>query len=353
MHQAKTFWRGLVAVAAVLVSISIAQATGTGIQDAAGVFSQQAMAAAEQQIATIHQKFGKDLRVETYAHLPPDRADQYAPEKRTEFFATWAYQRAKALGLDGVIVLICQDPAFLQVEVGDRTQQRAFTLANRDHMRDLLVTAFRQRHFDEGLRQAVTYYGQALQTNLGEPGTGSRPSVVPAPGVRPSLPPSQESPASTPQVNRGLLWLIGIVVVVGVGLWFLRRRRSDPDAYRGAPPSPGYSPYEYQGAPPGMGYPPPDYRYGGGGGGFGRGFGGGILGGLLGGWLGNRLARREALPSQEEQSDSYRHTPGGGGGVDDAPGPDFAGDEPADVGGGGDFGEEREANDEQGGGGSF
>ena len=106
MHQARTFWRGLVAVAAVLVSISIAQATGAGIQDAAGFFGPEAIATAEQQIATIHQKFSKDLRVETYARLPPDRANQYAPEKRTEFFATWAYQRAKALGLDGVMVLI-------------------------------------------------------------------------------------------------------------------------------------------------------------------------------------------------------------------------------------------------------
>jgi uncharacterized membrane protein YgcG len=354
MPEMRTWWRGVVAVAVVLVSMSMAQATGAGIQDAAGFFSHEAIAAAEQQIATIHQQFGKDLRVETYARIPPDRADQYAPEKRTEFFATWAYQRAKALGLDGVIVLICKDPAFLQVEVGEHTKHQAFTLANRDHMRDLLVTAFKQRQFDAGLRQAVTYYGRTLQTNLGEPSTGARPSVAPAPGVRPLMPAPQGSPSSTPQVNRGLLWLIGIFVVGGVCLWLLFRRRSSPGAYPDAQPHAGYPPYDYRGAPPGMGYPPPDSRYGGwGGGGFGRGFGGGILGGILGGWLGNRLARRDAAPSQDELSDSYRHTPSGGGGFDDVPDPDFAGNEPADVGGGGDFGEERDTNDEQGGGGSF
>jgi uncharacterized membrane protein YgcG len=353
MHQARTFWRGLVAVAAVLVSISIAQATGAGIKDAAGFFSREAIGTAEQQIAAIHTKFGKDLRVETYASIPTDRADQYTPEKRNAFFATWAYQRAKALGLDGVIVLICKDPAFLQVEVGDRTKQRAFTLANRDHMRDLLVTAFQQRQFDDGLQQAVTYYGKTLQANLGEPSTGARPSMAPAPGVRPSLPAPQASPSSTPQVNRGLLWLIGIVVVGGVCLWLLFRRRSGPGEYGGAQPSSGYPPSEYRGAQPGMGYPPPDYRYGGGGGGFGRGFGGGILGGLLGGWLGNRLAQRDASPSPDEPSDSYRHTPSGGGGCDTSPGPDLWGDEPADAGGGGDFGEEREVNNEERGGGSF
>jgi uncharacterized membrane protein YgcG len=332
----------------------MAQATGAGIQDAAGFFSKEAITTAEQQIATIHKKFGKDLRVETYASIPTDRAGQYTPEKRTEFFAIWAYQRAKAIGLDGVIVLICKDPAFLQMEVGDRTKHHAFTLANRDHMRDLLVTAFKQRHFDDGLQQAVTYYGKTLLANLSEPGTGSRPSVAPAPGVRPSMPAPQESPSSTPQVNRGLLWLIGILVVGSVCLWLLFRRRNGPGTYRDAQPNSGYPPYDYRGAPPGMGYPPPDSRYGGwGGGGFGRSFGGGILGGILGGWLGNRLARHDSSPSQDEPSDSYRHTPGGSGGFDDAPGPDFSGDEPADVGGGGDFGEEREANDEQGGGGSF
>jgi uncharacterized membrane protein YgcG len=354
MPQVRTFWRGLLAVAVVLVSISMAQATGAGIQDAAGFFSQEARATAEQQIAALHKKFGKDLRVETYASIPTDRADQYVPEKRNAFFATWAYQRAKAVGLDGVMVLMCKDPSFLQVEVGDRTKQQAFTLANRGHLRDLLVTAFKQRHFDEGLLQAVTYYGQTLQANLGESGTGARPSVVPAPGWHPSKSAPQESPPSTPQGNRSLLWIVGILAVVGVCLWMLFRRRSGAEAYRGAQPGSGYSPYDYRSAPPGVGYPPPDYRYGGGGGGgFGRGFGGGILGGLLGGWLGNRLAHRDTASSPDASADPFPRTPGGGGGFDPSPGPDFSGDQPADAGGGGDFGEEREVNDEQGGGGSF
>ena len=88
MYQTRTSWIGVWAVAVVLVSISMAQATGAGIQDAARFFSQEAIATAEQQIAAIHKKFGKDLRVETYASLPTDRADQYTPEKRNEFFAT-------------------------------------------------------------------------------------------------------------------------------------------------------------------------------------------------------------------------------------------------------------------------
>src|SRR5262244_2411586 len=123
MPQVRKRRIGPLAVAVVLISLRLAHATGAGIQDAAGFFSKDAIATAEHQITAIHQKFGKDLRVETYAHIPTDRADQYVPEKRHEFFATWAYQRAKALGLDGVIVLICKDPAFLQVEVGERTKQ--------------------------------------------------------------------------------------------------------------------------------------------------------------------------------------------------------------------------------------
>jgi hypothetical protein len=142
MHQTKILWRGVVAIAVVLVSVCMVHATGAGIQDTARFFSPEAVATAEQQIAAIQRTFGKDLRVETYATIPPDRVDQSTPAQRQTFFATWAYQRAKAVGLE--------------VEVGDRTQHQAFTRAHRDQMRDLLVTAFKQRHFDDGLRQAVT-----------------------------------------------------------------------------------------------------------------------------------------------------------------------------------------------------
>src|SRR5438093_643018 len=124
----------------------------------------------------------------------------------------------------------------IAVVLGDRTQHHAFTLAHRDHLRDLLVTAFKQRHFDDGLQQAVTYYGKTLQATLGEPGTGARPSVAPAPGGHPAMPVAQESPPSTPHVNRSFLWLIGIVVVGGVCLWVLFRRRSGPGEYGGAQP---------------------------------------------------------------------------------------------------------------------
>ena len=349
MPQVRTRRIGLLAVAVVLISLRLAHATGVGIQDAAGFFSKDAIATAEHQITAIHQKFGKDLRVETYAHIPTDRADQYVPEKRHEFFATWAYQRAKALGLDGVIVLICKDPAFLQVEVGDHTKQRAFTLANRDHLRDLLVTAFRQRQFDDGLRQAVAYYGQTLQANLGAASTGSRPS----------LPTPQESLPRVPQGNRNLFWLIGILVAVGLCLGWVLRRRNGSGEERSFPPSSGYAPSEYRSAPPGVGYPPPDARYGsGGGGGFGRGFGAGILGGLLGGWLGNRLFHRDASASSDAfapPDDPSPSTPGGGDNT--SPGPDFSGEAPSDFGGGGDFGAEQEGNDDStdddGGGDSF
>jgi hypothetical protein len=60
MHQARTIWIRLCAVTVMLVSLSRAQATGAGIWDAAGVFSQDAIATAEQQIAAIHKRFGKD-----------------------------------------------------------------------------------------------------------------------------------------------------------------------------------------------------------------------------------------------------------------------------------------------------
>jgi hypothetical protein len=53
MHQTRTGWRGGLVIAVVLVSISMAQATGAGVHDAAGFFSREALATAEQQIAVV------------------------------------------------------------------------------------------------------------------------------------------------------------------------------------------------------------------------------------------------------------------------------------------------------------
>lgn len=262
----------LLAAFLTLVSVSTVPAAGSGVQDAAGFFSNDARAMAEQQIAALTRQFGKDLRVETYASIPPELAAQYAPEKKEAFFASWAYQRGKAAGVDGVIVLISKEPAFLQVAVGERTQQQAFTLANRDHLRDILLTAFRQKRFDDGLLQATTYYGTTLQANLGTHGTSTHPSVTSPSGPSPSPQAPQPGPRSTLSVGRLLFW--GVLILVGLGLfaWLFRRPRGGPR--------------EYRNRPSGYGYPTSDSRYGdrygsGWGGGFGRGFGGGILGGLL------------------------------------------------------------------------
>ncbi|MGE3538764.1 MAG: TPM domain-containing protein [Candidatus Tectimicrobiota bacterium] len=359
MHHLRLLCFRLVMMAAVLGSgMSLAHAAGAGVHDTAGFFSQEAVTAAEQQIQAIQTRFTKDLRVETYARIPPDRSAQYTPEQQNTFFARWAYQRARELGLDGAIILISKEPAFLQVEVGDRTQQQAFTLANRDHLRDLLVTAFRQRDFDDGLTQAVRYYHQTLQTNLAavSPSTSTSPTPVPQPHT--SLPVPQASPTSASPGSRSLLWTVLIIAGIGLCLWWFRRRSRTPGGYRDPRAYPGYGSYEDTRT----GYPPPDGRYGGGyggawgggaGGGFGRGFGGGILGGMLGGWLGNRLGRGHSTASSEEPPASFPGTPGGGGGFDTTPEPDFSASEPSDFGGGGNFGAESDSNGERGGGGSF
>jgi uncharacterized membrane protein YgcG len=68
------------------------------------------------------------------------------------------YQRAKSAGVKGAIVLITRDPSYLQVDVGERTRQHAFTPADRDRLRDTMLTAFKQKRYDEGLLQGIDVF---------------------------------------------------------------------------------------------------------------------------------------------------------------------------------------------------
>ena len=73
--------------------------------------------------------------------------------------------------VNGVYVLVCRDPAHLQVEVGNETQKKAFTLKDRDKLAQILLKQFREKKFDEGLAEAVKFFESTLKSNLGEKGS--------------------------------------------------------------------------------------------------------------------------------------------------------------------------------------
>src|SRR6185369_9821571 len=124
--------------ALILVVISLcgfaapALAAKAEVVDQASFFSPDAVARANQKLADVSQKAGREMRVETYAEIPAEKRSGYSEENKRQFFQDWTRRRAQELGVRGVMVLICRDPSTLQVEVGDETERSgAFTQADR------------------------------------------------------------------------------------------------------------------------------------------------------------------------------------------------------------------------------
>jgi uncharacterized membrane protein YgcG len=259
-------WLGLI------VPIGNALAATPEVRDQAGFFGADAVQKANRALEEIRRQSGMELLIETYAEPPAAIAERLVRESRDQVYADWAQERARQAGVNGIYVLITRNPAHLQVGVGSETRRVAFTNQDRDRLRDLLLSAFRQRRYDEGLLEAVDFTRRTLELNLaGSRSPGQRPAV-PAPGPAPAR---EQAPGGVGGFSWGTILLWGGIILVG--LWVLSRVLQSRAAAARGPVGPEYGPGTGYGAgQPGYG---PGYGPQYGGGGFGR----GILGGLLGG----------------------------------------------------------------------
>jgi len=331
-----TLARLLVVVSLVVLgSTPGALAARPEVRDQAGFFSAEAVQKANRDLEEIRRQSGKELVIETYAQPPAEVAARLAKEARDRVYAEWAGRRATDAGVNGIYVVITRNPAHLQIAVGNETRRAAFTTANRDKLRDLLLNAFRQKKYDQGLAEAIDFTRRTLDLNVGSRAATARPAPVPAP-----LPPRERATDGVAGFSWTTILLWGGLILVA--LWVvsrvMRNRAAEANRLGGAP---GYGPGAGPGVPgPGM----PGYGYGpssGGGGGFGRGLLGGLLGGVAGGYLYDRMRGRS-------DAEAGGHSPAGGGfdqpgGAPDtdfsSSGGDFGGDAGGgDTGGGGDFG---------------
>ena len=369
-------WKSSIFVAVLALALSLvaagpaAMAAKAQVVDDAGFFSPDAVSKANQRLAEVERKTGRQLRIETYAAIPQELRANYSHENRNKFFTEWAEKRGTAEGISGALVLATRDPAHLQIVVSRGVAQSGvFTTADRDRMRDVLLGAFKARNFDQGLAAAVDQWvskvGTAEKSTAGAAGAAAAGSrATPEPYRFPSDAQSQSrsgsnAPAASPAppqrrgIGLGTILFWGVLIFLGLmllrRLFGGRRHHQQPgygqpryDPRTGQPVDPNYDP-RYGG---GGGYGP---GYGGAGaGGFGRGVGGGIIGGLLGSWLGHTMfggGGSSAHGSTVDPNASGTADPGAGGGVfDEPPSSGFSGD----PGGGGDFG-----GGDTGGGGDF
>lgn len=310
-----------IALAAAMPALPAA-ARDTYVQDQAGMFSQSAIAQANQRIGAFNQATGKEIVVVTVPALQGQTLQDAAQK-------TFAQQN-----VNGVLVFVARDDR-RDIIVPDRAGAQAgwFSPDVLRSIRSGMESAFRSEDYDGGLASAVdgilSVYRQHVASRTGS-ATGQ---LVPSSSGR--LP-------ATSGIHISMFWWIVIIVVGFLILRSIMRAASGPRYYGGPPGA--------LGAPGAPGYGAGYGGYGGGGS-----FWSGLLGGLGGAWLGNEMFGNRAggggaIGPADASQGSDAGGGWGGGGADaggwqsDAGQADMGGSSGGDWsgggfgGGGGDFG---------------
>jgi len=140
------------------------------VKDDAGMFSAAAVSKASQAVRDIKSQFNKDLSIETFKAIPPSKVADFkkANEKQKQkLYDDWAIFRAKTLKIDGVYVHIVKTPGHLEGLVNPATLKQAFTLADRDKLRELWLARLKAGEFDKGLEDSIALVRDRLEKNLG------------------------------------------------------------------------------------------------------------------------------------------------------------------------------------------
>lgn len=322
------------------------------VQDNLGLFSEQAVTAANQQIAQLYKKHGWMIAVETrdasesIPNLPP------IASKQDEFLTSWTTKNYVENRLSGIYLVIFKNPNKFRFHI-DTDQQRKMgvTQADINSWKNLLQENLRVKDYDAALLSTVG----GMSAKLSRTSAGNQ-ALAPAAGrpAEPNVGNKQRAGQNAPAAE-GPSILIWVLIAVG-GFIIFRIMRSvmssmsnrDQMGPGGTPNQygpgnatnmggPGYGP---QGNPPG---------YGGRGGGMMSGMLGGLFGGMAGGWLYDKMsggnqahgsegnytshdASSGSLADHSSATESDSTTYGGDWG-DDAGGGDFGGGGDFDAGG--------------------
>ena len=179
---------------AALLPAARAMAIRPQFVDAAEFFSPEAQDRGDRVIRDIKQQFGRDVMVEAYPAIPQELEGAYRKKGRERFYADWSDQRFRALGVNGVHVLITRHPGRVQIAVGNVTQQQAFTLADRDELITLMIEPFRAGRFDEALLDGVQFVQRRMERNANPGGAAPEPVTTP-PARRRRVRPPRAAPA--------------------------------------------------------------------------------------------------------------------------------------------------------------
>ena len=343
---------GLLAVVALFAWMTPAAARAQ-VRDGAHLFSPAAVTSANAAIADLQRRHNKGLVVESIASVSAAHMDA-AKRDPAAYFKESTADRMRTLGVNGVYVLVCMDPRYVDVRPGKETFSRGdFGAADVKRLGDTLKTDLRGGNNDQALQDAVDDVGRAYTANIqgGPPPSNARGS---SPAVEGGAAVPSRSTTPTPSVPGNpsggfrMFGLGGLIcAVIGLFIIFSLVKRLFGNR------SGGGGNFGGGGMAGGPNYPTGGPNYGSGpmnpgggnrGGGFGSGLLGGLLGGAAGGYVENKFEHRNdpaggqsaGFPTGGGGADPTSGGGGFGGGGFDS-GPSDAG-QAADFSGGGDFG---------------
>ncbi len=138
------------------------------VRDDAFYFKVDTVRKANEAIAKMKRRYGKTFIVETYKGIPAEWKAKYDPQKKDAFFLKLVSARAKARKLDGLYMLMCKRPTWLQVSADPATERKSFPKAVNDRLFKLMKDRFGKGEYDEGLLDLVALVEKAFAGELGD-----------------------------------------------------------------------------------------------------------------------------------------------------------------------------------------
>ena len=151
------------------------------MRDDASFFSPDAVQKADTAIQQMQRGLGKEMLVETYPAIPAERASEYRPENKDDFFRKWGNERATAAHVSGVYILINRTPSYLFITAGNKTRERDFTTTDENQLRDQMLTLLKQKQYDAALAKAVEFVPQRIRENRQQTGGAATANRAPPP----------------------------------------------------------------------------------------------------------------------------------------------------------------------------
>src|SRR5262249_41297297 len=75
-------------------------------------------------------------------------------------------KRAAETKIDGVMVHICMNPGHLEVYVTEEARKKAFPEADRKKLAEILLAAFKDKKYEQGLGDTVRFVKERFQANI-------------------------------------------------------------------------------------------------------------------------------------------------------------------------------------------